>query len=172
MNRYTLRARVSWQETIKDLSETFRLWNIRDWSIVPMSPPRNGTAWERDRKVTLRFQPKGKPEVVLPYERQERPVDNLRVLYLAVEAMRKNELRGVGSIMQEAYVQLSGLLAAGKTARDPYEILGVRPDAPFADIEDMYKIKARRLHPDAGGDPEAMAELNKAFEEIKLRSKA
>jgi DnaJ family protein A protein 2 len=33
----------------------------------------------------------------------------------------------------------------------------------------MYRLKAKRLHPDAGGDPDAFKELTAAYEAIKAR---
>ena len=35
------------------------------------------------------------------------------------------------------------------------------------DIDDMYRIKAKRAHPDAGGSEEAMAEINAAYDHVK-----
>lgn len=51
--------------------------------------------------------------------------------------------------------------------RDPYEVLGVRSDTDMEDIELIYKAKAKRAHPDAGGSVEAMKELNKAIDKIR-----
>jgi hypothetical protein len=47
---------------------------------------------------------------------------------------------------------------------DPYELLGVAPDADTADIECAYRRMARRTHPDAGGDEESQKRLNLARE--------
>lgn len=45
---------------------------------------------------------------------------------------------------------------------DPYEILGVNRDATVEDIKRAYKNKARKLHPDHGGDANAFTELKEA----------
>ena len=52
--------------------------------------------------------------------------------------------------------------------RTPREIIGI-PDSnnDLAYIKFKYKQKAKELHPDQGGDPEQMQELNEAFEQIK-----
>ena len=81
-----------------------------------------------------------------------------------------NEVRGIGELMREMYL----MLPAPAKERDPYEILGARSDAALEDIEDLYRAKARRLHPDApgGGDPAAMTALNAAIERIRAERKA
>jgi molecular chaperone DnaJ len=51
--------------------------------------------------------------------------------------------------------------------RDLYEILGVSRDADEDEIKRAYRRRARELHPDAGGDPEAFKELTAAYEVLK-----
>lgn len=64
--------------------------------------------------------------------------------------------------------------------RDPYEVLGVAPDAPHEDIRAAWRRLARENHPDAmiaRGVPEEalrlaekrMIDINKAWEEISSR---
>jgi hypothetical protein len=45
----------------------------------------------------------------------------------------------------------------------PYDVLGVSPDASQAEIRRAYLTLARRHHPDAGGDADAMRRLNEAW---------
>lgn len=45
---------------------------------------------------------------------------------------------------------------------DPYELLGVPPDADTADIQRAYRRLAPRTHPDTGGDEESQKRLNLA----------
>jgi molecular chaperone DnaJ len=48
--------------------------------------------------------------------------------------------------------------------RDLYELLGVRPDAPAAEITRAYHRRARALHPDAqAGEPARFRELREAY---------
>lgn len=88
---------------------------------------------------------------------------NLRCVAFAIEAMRMNEKRGIADTLAKAYLQL----AAPAQKRDPYEVLGVRPDTPLDDIKAMYLVKAKRLHGDVGGDDEAMKEVNEAWAAIQ-----
>lgn len=60
----------------------------------------------------------------------------------------------------------------GGGARNPdldlcYRLLGVSSTASMADIERAYKQKAKRHHPDLGGDEDAMKALNEAYARIK-----
>lgn len=51
--------------------------------------------------------------------------------------------------------------------QDLYDILGVAHDASDDDIKRAYRRRARELHPDTGGDPEAFKELTAAYEVLK-----
>lgn len=48
---------------------------------------------------------------------------------------------------------------------DPYERLGVAPDADLDTLRSARRSLAKRLHPDHGGDAAAMRELNVAFDQ-------
>ena len=60
--------------------------------------------------------------------------------------------------------------------RDPYQVLGVRPDATDEEIKQAYRRLAKKYHPDLNpGDEEAarkMQEINAAYEQIKNPEKA
>lgn len=51
--------------------------------------------------------------------------------------------------------------------KDVYVIIGVSRKASDEEIHAVYKKRARDLHPDHGGSPEQMAELNEAYAKIK-----
>lgn len=148
-----------------DLEEQFQRWSISDWEVSYPRGARLTSYAEQsrtDRTVKLTYKKNG-ATVVLVMDKQERAVDNLRVLYLAIEALRLNEKRGLGEIVSSAYAQL----AAPTEITDPYEILGVRLDADRDVIEAAYRAKAKAAHPDAGGSARQMDILNKAIQQIR-----
>lgn len=166
MTTYRLATDLSWARTQDDLAETFRLWDVNRWSIHCKLARRfadRSYQTREERRVELRYV-KQRHEVYLEMDRQERAVDNLRVLYLAVEAMRLNERRGLAEVIGEAYLQLP---PGSPRVHDPYEVLGVRPDTDMEVIEAAYRALAKKLHPDTGGSVEKMQELNTALERIK-----
>ena len=167
---YTLTTKKTWAQTRDMLAETFEKWGVADWNIIPpdgLKPSQytNGFYYNpSQRAVTVRWTTRQeKREIRLSMSEQTRPVDNLRVLALATEAMRMNEVRGIGRTIQDAYMQLAAPLAA----RDPYEVLQVRPDAAMEVIEAVYKSLAKKAHPDMGGSTAQMTELNDAIERIR-----
>lgn len=49
---------------------------------------------------------------------------------------------------------------------DPYKILGVSKDVTEKEIQQAYRQKARKHHPDAGGDAWAFQQVQQAYEAI------
>jgi hypothetical protein len=47
---------------------------------------------------------------------------------------------------------------------DPYEVLGVGPQANLAEIQEAYRARSKRYHPDAGGDAWAFRVLTRSYE--------
>jgi hypothetical protein len=141
-----------------------RLWGVTEWQTNYPTGARSH-AWsqsEAARTVKLTYTKNGK-HVTLVMGRQERAVNNLRVLYLAVEALRLNERRGISDVIASAYLQL----AAPEEDPDPYEVLDIRPGAPLAVAEAAYKAKMRLAHPDSGGSIAEAKRLNTAIEKIR-----
>jgi len=52
-------------------------------------------------------------------------------------------------------------------SKDYYEILGADRRATRRELEQLYKRMAARLHPDKGGDEDAMKALNEAYHVLK-----
>lgn len=52
---------------------------------------------------------------------------------------------------------------------NPYEVLGVPETATIEEVTQAYRNRARRYHPDAGGDAWAFKRLEDAYEEIMRR---
>jgi DnaJ domain len=109
----------------------------------------------KDEGVAVYFTLNGRA-MVMACDRYERAAANLRSLGLAVEAMRQLERHGGGAMMERAF--------AGFAALPPpptcWEVLGLDPGASRAEIERAFRDRAKKAHPDAGGNDNAMAELN------------
>lgn len=93
---------------------------------------------------------------------------NVAALAATIEAMRAIERHGGAVIMERAFTgfaQLPAPIAAGMK-RPWREVLefGNGP-ANEAEIKRNYRILASEFHPDKGGDPAKMAELNAARDE-------
>lgn len=172
---YSLTTKQTWAQTIDDLAEVFRKWGIASWSVEPASPGRRAANWNQtlaERTVTLRYTHQGR-QVTLAMRDQNRAVDNLRVLYLAVDAIRMNEVRGIAELVASAYAQLPGpgappaTRAATTPSEDPYAVLSVERSASLDLIERIWKARLRAAHPDHGGSSEAAARLNAAMDAIR-----
>jgi len=52
-----------------------------------------------------------------------------------------------------------------------FRLLGISPSAPWEEIERAYRTKAKKHHPDHGGDEDAMRALNEAYALLKKSRK-
>ena len=50
---------------------------------------------------------------------------------------------------------------------NPWTVLGIEPDSPFADVKKAYKEKSHIHHPDKGGNIADWLKLSDAYETIK-----
>ena len=138
-------------------------WNKEDWSAVgdydfPVPEQVGGV------EATVRFNLRGRA-IVVSCDSQLTYGKNLRCVAFAIESMRMNEKRGIADTLARAYLQLE----APKETRDPYEVLGVRPDAEQEWIAAAYKVLAKKYHSDTGGehaDDAKFAELSEAYEKV------
>lgn len=52
--------------------------------------------------------------------------------------------------------------SAAKKAKEWWQVLGVKPDATADEIKRAYRDKAKKAHPDVGGNAKRMADINAA----------
>jgi len=89
---------------------------------------------------------------------------NLRAVGGTVEALRAIQRYGATSMLEQAFKGFAALPPAG--AKKPWtEVLGVAANAAPSVIRDAYHELAAIHHPDRGGDPARMIEINQAFAE-------
>lgn len=167
MNGYNLYSSKSWDDTLDDLYHTFDRWGVpsRDVTVFgTRTPKRGGRPVQRDRdanRVTISFRhPSGRTVTVSKDNLTSE--NNLRALYLSLEDIRMIEKRGLSETVGIVLMQI-----AGPVSKTPYDRLGVKPNASMSDVEAAYRLKAKTVHPDAGGSHEAMRELNAAIDEIR-----
>ena len=164
----------TWNQCLTQLGEVFDKWRLRGkwtWQCAASSMPTKGrTHWaefradQSTRAVTVTFEhPTGQRSVTV--SKFATPVDNLWAIQIGLDAIRLNEQRGLDDVAREFYQALPAPVAK----RDPYEVLGIRPDAPREIADAAYRALAKSMHSDVGGDDERMKELNAAYEEVKAR---
>lgn len=149
--------RMPWANTMADLEETFRKWNVSQWEVRPRRE-RPGT--QKETGVTVIYE-RGAKTITLNCKSQYWDYENLRVLYYAIEGLRMNEVRGLGEVMASAYLQIGA--PKGKPG---WEVLGIRSHATETEIKQAWIRLAREKHPDAGGTDAEMAALTKARDEM------
>lgn len=157
---YYLNAKQSTAQTENDLAETFGKWHVTDWE--PRYNVMRSRHWTKglspqEREVTVVWiDPITKRQVSLSMNKQRTPADNLRVLYLGIEAVRLNEKRGIDETVKAAYLQLD----AG--SEHWTNVLDLPISATRQEVEAKYRTAAKKAHPDAGGSDEEMALVNAA----------
>lgn len=117
-----------------------------------------------DTGVAVYFERKGK-QMVFACDRWNSVKDNMRAIAKTIDAIRGIERWGASEMLERAFSAFVALPAPG-AARTWREVLGFNTERPGIitkdRIEGAYRLSAKKVHPDAGGSTEAMAELNAA----------
>lgn len=153
-----LQTSRTWSESLADLKDEFRKWGIDDYIVPTMKESRAA------QEVKVSFAVNGRWSYPTCGRWPGSPQKNLRAIVLAIEAVRKADQRGIGSLLAEAAKHLA--LGSGK--RDPYQVLGVRPGMSREAFAFAYRQKIKETHPDTGGSTDAFLEVRAAAEELGL----
>lgn len=89
---------------------------------------------------------------------------NLRAVGGTVEALRAIQRYGATSMLEQAFTGFAALPPKSQ-GRPWWEVLGLTADASRDVVLGAYRILAQLHHPDRGGDPARMVEINQAYEE-------
>lgn len=88
---------------------------------------------------------------------------NVRAIGLTIEALRAIQRHGASEMLEQAFTGFAAL-PPKSDGRPWWEVLGVPETAGLEEVRNVYRELARIHHPDQGGDPQRMAEINAAFE--------
>lgn len=129
--------------------------------------PRSGQAEPTDPGAAVYFKLAGKP-TVLACDRWTRVADNIAAIAQHIDALRRIDRYGVGTLAQA----FAGYAALPPAAEEWWVVLGVSPNASLEGVEIAFRELARAAHPDAGGSHDAMARLNRARGEARRQLEA
>lgn len=110
-----------------------------------------------DPGVAVYFTLKAK-RTVLACDRWDRVADNIAAIAAHIDALRRIDRYGVGTLEQA----FAGYAALGPSAEDWAIVLGVSTTASRADILAAHRRLATEHHPDRGGRADDMARINAA----------
>lgn len=99
-------------------------------------------------------------------DRYTKVEDNLQAIFHVLEAER-TKLRHGGLNLVRAAFRGYAALPPPSSSKPWWEVLMVDKNAHITVIEVKFKALAKKYHPDMGGDPNKMAELNNAYMEAK-----
>lgn len=106
----------------------------------------------------------------LACDRWHRMPDNLAAIAAHVEAMRGQLRWGVGTV-EQAFAGYAALRPV-REHRPWWEVLGIPRGSLPEIVTAAWRELAKRHHPDRGGSPEEMAEINAAYQEAKSQGAA
>lgn len=163
--------RVTLGKAIQDVREEVRRLGGSRLIISSNLPTRRdglpyaNSSQPADRGVAVYFTYKGKP-MCFACDRWNRVEDNMRAISKTIEALRGIERWGTGQMVEQAFTGFVALPAP----EQPWQTLGLSSSSPTrAEIDEAYRKLAMKHHPDRGGDPQAMARINAARDELYAR---
>lgn len=115
-----------------------------------------------DRGAAVYFAFKGRA-TVFACDKYDRVADNIAAIAAHIDALRRIERYGVGSLEQA----LAGYKALpADSAADWRQVFGFTPNSTptLEDLDAAYKRLAKERHPDRGGSDEAMFHLNRSHD--------
>lgn len=131
-------------------------------SIVVSSNVTLGAQNPKDAGVAIYFTWDG-ISTCIAVDRYRRVEENLQAIHHCVEAERTKLRHGGLNLVRAAFRGYAALPPpSAPSGRNWTDVLGLTSRCTREDIENSYKAKAKKAHPDTGGSTEAMAELNAA----------
>ena len=153
----------SYAKTKGELAVLFKRWEVGEaWDIEEgYSGRRTSNLAPHERRIKVWWQDKHGRRREVACDHYALKDDNLRAIYLTLEAYRKIDYWGLGALAAQTFA----MLESGR--RSPHDVLGLIEGADKAVIEKRYKQLAKETHPDTvGGDAERFKEITAAYEEL------
>ena len=124
--------------------------------------PYANASQPKDRGVAVYFRYKKRP-MCFACDRWDKIEDNMRAISHTIAALRGIERWGTGQMVEQAFTGFVALPAP----EQPWQALGLDTSTPTREqIEDAYRRLAMQHHPDRGGDPQQMARINSARDDL------
>ncbi|MHB1870833.1 MAG: J domain-containing protein [Steroidobacteraceae bacterium] len=163
------RFKATLAQTLGQLESCFKRWRVGKWDYrhTTSNVPGQTMATVEFEKDGSRFR--------VSCSKYATVRENMRAIYLRVEAARLDEARGAATAQESLheYLQLTdgtptkaGVLVNDDRS-DPWAVLGLMRGGVAADIvRAVYQARIRQAHPDAGGTDEAAARINDAYRQV------
>ena len=128
--------------------------------------PRSGEREPDDPGAAVYWETRQGDRRVMAIDLYSKVYDNLAAIAATLSAMRAIERHGGAQILDRAFTGFVAL-PAPNAGRQWFEVLGVDKTATHAECRAAYRALAAANHPDIGGDPDRMTEINRAWEEAQ-----
>lgn len=123
--------------------------------------PYANTPRLEDPGVAAYFNFKGRA-MCFACDRWSKVEENMRAIAKTIDALRGIARWGTGDMLEAAFTGFAALPAPSAT-REWWEVLGVARTASIDECRAAFRRLAGEHHPDRGGDPARMAEVNSAW---------
>ncbi len=159
--------KVTQQQATWDLEDELKRLGAKN-PVITSNQRRPSDGKPKDPGVALYFDLESK-EQCIPCDKWSTVGDNIRAIGLTIAALRGLERWGAKDMVNAAFRGFAALPApsGSPTIADEswHEVLRVLPDATVEEIKAAYRVKVRAVHPDAGGSPEQMRRVQRAYEQ-------
>jgi hypothetical protein len=127
--------------------------------------PYANASQPQDRGVAVYFTYKKRP-MCFACDRWKAVEDNMKAIAKTIDALRGIERWGSGQMVEQAFTGFVALPAP----EQPWQTLGLDTSNPTREqIDAAHRRLASQHHPDKGGDPQKMASINTARDELYRR---
>lgn len=174
----TSKKRLTVNDGTGRVLDSLRKMGVGDYNVIVstnIQVRRDGLPYSNqsepgDPGVAIYWQKNGKKQC-MAVDRYDRVADNLAAIAATLEAMRAIERHGGAEILERAFLGFQSLPPPINGGRPWQEVLRINganvSHISLASIEENYRILAMEHHPDRGGDPNKMAELNEAIRQAR-----